>query len=175
MPDLTVYSYAGCVASQPCTVLLCSHGSLAFRLRLLTLRTRTHSCLPSFYQAISINLRFGLYCRADVRPTLRAASATYPQSYSGPSSSTLVTAHTHRSSIEATAEAISQSYQTVGRGWYRTSAAGQCPSGHLHRDCKPAPSSHDHTQVQPVGTGSKAFVSVAGQRHARPPAIGRPS
>jgi len=75
MPDLTVYSYAACVASQPCTVLLCSHGSLAFRLRLLTLRTRTQSCLPSFYQSISINLRFGLYCRADVanRPTNAAS------------------------------------------------------------------------------------------------------
>jgi len=164
---------------------------------LLALRTRTHSCPPSFSQAIFINLCFVLYGRADVAnrlTTLRAASATYPQSYSVPSSSTLGTVHTHQSSGEATAEAILSpysddrnswhstnahslfhnnfldesgsncgptsaayrdsplSYTIVGREWYRTSAAGQSSCGRLHRDCTPAPSSHDPTQVQSAGT-----------------------
>jgi len=57
-----------------------------------------------------------------VPPTPGAASSTYPQSYSDPSSSTLGTLHTQRSSSEATAETIFSLYGDDRNSWHSTNS-----------------------------------------------------
>ena len=59
-----------------------------------------------------------------VPPTPRADATTHPQSYSGPSSSTLGTVHTQRTSSEATAETIFSLYGDDRNSWHSTNAQG---------------------------------------------------
>ena len=57
-----------------------------------------------------------------VPPTPRADVTTRPQSYSDPSSSTLGTVHTQRTSSEATAEIIFSLYSDDRNSWHSTNA-----------------------------------------------------
>ena len=57
-----------------------------------------------------------------VPPTPQADATTYPQPYSDPSSSTLGTVHTQRTSSEATAETIFSLYGDDRNSWHSTKA-----------------------------------------------------
>jgi hypothetical protein len=99
-----------------------------------------------------------------VPPTPRTASATHPQSYSDPSSSTLGTVHTQRSSSEATAVTIFSLYGDDRDSWHSTNAHSLFRNSSLRESgshCRPMSAAYGDSSLSYLTRGSVSSRSSA--------------